>query len=105
MDVRKELESNYTEIKDLSKKVKERLKELLENADSRQFRALVYDKELTQLLSGFSNLERLKLEILKQLRDIEEKSKEQNEDYNNSTTHNLSKFFFFCANYFNFKIF
>ena len=63
-------------LKQVSEKLRTKIEDLLAKTDSKNFRALVFEKELTQLLSGYSNIERLKIDILKTLQQIEDKAKE-----------------------------
>jgi len=80
IDIIRELENNYRELSEVSNSIKQKIQKLLEAENSRSFRQLVMEKEITQLLSGFASLERLKIDMLKQLREI---AKEGEEDKQN----------------------
>ena len=72
LDVVRELEENYQKLKQFSEKLQSKVERLLEE-ESKSYRALVMEKELTQYLSGFAQFERLKIDILKTLQNIAEK--------------------------------
>ena len=81
IDVVNELEKNYQNLQEVSAVIKEKIQSLLQKENSRSFRQLVLEKEISQLLSGFASIERLKIDVLKQLKEIEEKTAgEENQD-------------------------
>jgi len=74
IDIVSELEKNYQNLQEVSDAIKSKIQSLLQKENSRSFRQLVLEKEISQLLSGFASIERLKIDVLKQLKEIEEKT-------------------------------
>jgi len=74
IDIVSELEKNYQNLQEVSDTIKSKIQSLLQKENSRSFRQLVLEKEISQLLSGFASIERLKIDVLKQLKEIEEKT-------------------------------
>ena len=77
LNVEQELIENYQKLKQVADKLRMKVEDLIEKTESKNFRALVFEKELTQLLSGYGNIERLKIEVLKTSHTL---SKEEKED-------------------------
>ena len=69
LEPQNELIKMYQELEELTNTLGARIQHLVSNAQKtdKDFRKLIYDKELSQILSGFAQLQRIRLDILKEL--------------------------------------
>ena len=74
-NLKEELIEIYADISDTVEQLTSKIESLVKStSDSKNFRRMIYEKELTQLLSGFTQLQKLKVDIIKELHKMNEQN-------------------------------
>ncbi len=80
-------ENIFNEVDNVTKKYKEKMLKILDDDDKQSYRQLVYQKELSQLTTAYSNLTRIKMDAINEIskltikKDEEDKPNEIDEIY------------------------
>ncbi len=71
-------ENIFNEVDNVTKKYKEKMLKILDDDDKQSYRQLVYQKELSQLTTAYSNLTRIKMDAINEISKLTIKKDEEN---------------------------
>lgn len=77
-DIKECFEEVYSEITDTVEKIRDKIHNVIgsDSEKSKNFRNMIYEKELSQLLSGYSQLQKIRIDILKELNKMNTSNEE-----------------------------
>lgn len=65
-----ELTDIYEELTSISKKYGEKIKELIQDGDSKNYKQMIYHKEFSQIASIYSNITKIRVDIIDQINKL-----------------------------------
>lgn len=76
----KHYEDILDEVDIVTKKYKDKIMKILDDDDKQSYRQLVYQKELSQLATAYSNLTRIKMDSINEISKLTIKKNEENQE-------------------------